>query len=275
MKVRHCLMGFVLASLLPLSNHAQAQTSSSETSEGSSAGDNVANRANNPLTPTVMLSVHDYYIPSLSGIHDRDANQTLLRGLMPHLTGGLPQLFRVTVPISHVPQFPYGNTTAVGDTTFMDLFMFPGEGVSFGVGPVLVAPTAGNDSTGSGKWQAGAAGVAVYAGSWGLIGNLTIYQQSFAGKANREDAMSLTNQPIIFFNLPDDFYLRSSGIWSFNLRNGDYYIPVGLGVGKIWPVAEKVKLNAFVEPQYTVAYKGIGAPRWQIYCGFNVQISVM
>ncbi len=50
----------------------------------------------------------------------------------------------------------------------MNLFMFPGKRVSFGVGPVVVAPVAGKDATGTGKWQAGLAGVAVAVRSWGL-----------------------------------------------------------------------------------------------------------
>jgi hypothetical protein len=36
-----------------------------------------------------------------------------------------------------------------------------------------------------------------------------------------------------------------------------YYIPLGLGVGKVW-AAPKRTVNVFVEPQWTVAHKGDG-----------------
>src|SRR3546814_8995491 len=57
-----------------------------------------ANDANSPLTPTIMLSVHNYYIPSLNELPDRDADVTLFRGLLPHLTLGKPQPLRFTLP---------------------------------------------------------------------------------------------------------------------------------------------------------------------------------
>ncbi len=103
---------------------------------------------------------------------------------------------------------------------------------------------------------------------------MTIYQHSVAGQDDRGAVSLLTNQPIVFVNLPHDIYLRSTGIWTFNRITKDYYIPVGLGVGKVWPIANKVKLNTFVEPQYTVLHDGVGLPRWQIYAGFNLQIAV-
>src|SRR3546814_8207438 len=43
------------------------------------------------LTPTSMLSVHNYYIPALNELPDRDADVTLFRGLLPHMTLGKPQ----------------------------------------------------------------------------------------------------------------------------------------------------------------------------------------
>ncbi|NKJ45112.1 MULTISPECIES: hypothetical protein [unclassified Novosphingobium] len=232
-----------------------------------------ANDANSPLTPTIMLSAHNYYIPSLNGVPDRDADVTLFRGLLPHLTFGKPQLFRFTLPVSTTPTFPTGSKTGVGDLLLMDLVMFPGKKVSFGVGPVVVAPTASSQRFGNGKWQVGASGAVVAPQSWGLLGGLAIYQHSVAGDNDRSDVRLLTVQPIAFYNLPKGFYLRSSGIWNFDLKTGNHYVPVGAGVGKIWAITKKVRLNTFAEPQYSVIQKGIGAPKWQIYAGVNVQIA--
>lgn len=57
------------------------------------------NEANNPLTPKVTINFHNYYVPSLTDLDDRRANQFLLRGLVPHSAFGAAQLFRFTCPL--------------------------------------------------------------------------------------------------------------------------------------------------------------------------------
>lgn len=53
--------------------------------QGAAAQDTSStNDANNPLTPKVTFNLHNYYVPSLTDLDDRWANQFLLRGLVPH-----------------------------------------------------------------------------------------------------------------------------------------------------------------------------------------------
>ena len=47
-------------------------------------------------------------------------------------------------------------------------------------------------------------------------------------------------------------------------------MPLGLGIGQVIPT-KKVVYNVFVEPQWSVADKGAGYPKWQIFVGFNMQ----
>jgi hypothetical protein len=242
------------------------------------AGDDVhasVNDANNPLTPKITINFQDYFVPSLKGIPDRQANQFLFRGLIPSDLFGAPQLFRFTLPIATAPDFPRGSVTGIGDLTVMDLFIFPKvDDLTLAGGPLMVIPTATDDLLGSGKWQIGAAGAVIAPQKWGLLGGFATYQTSFAGDGNRDSVSLLTFQPIINVNLADGFYLRSSASWNFNLHNDTYYIPVGLGLGKVMPISDKATVNAFIEPQYTVFNKGVGNPRWQIYGGLNLQFSL-
>jgi hypothetical protein len=100
------------------------------------------------------------------------------------------------------------------------------------LGPLFVAPTATDRFTGAGRWQAGAAGAGVAPLSWGLVGGLVTYQHSFADRFGREPTSLLTVQPIIFYNLPQGFYLRSSAIWNFDFENNLGFVPVGFGAGR-------------------------------------------
>ncbi|MBK3802961.1 hypothetical protein GAY33_27805 [Azospirillum brasilense] len=254
---------------------ALASTSTAqEAAKQPNAPNSGQNEANNPLTPKITFNLQDYYIPSFIRGPDQDANQLLLRGLVPSDLFGAPQLFRFTLPIATAPTLPDGSETGLGDLTLMDLFMFPGKDVSFGLGPMLVAPTASSRVLGAGKWQAGAAGVAVAPQSWGLVGGLLTYQQSFAGDDDREAVKLLTVQPILFYNLPDGYYLRSSAIWNFDIENDTRYAPLGFGVGKVWQVSRTASVNAYIEPQYTVLHHGAGIPRWQVFAGLNLQFSL-
>ncbi|NKK75450.1 hypothetical protein GFM13_35230 [Rhizobium leguminosarum bv. viciae] len=231
------------------------------------------NEANNPLTPKITINLQDYYIPTFNDVPgDPHANQFLLRGLIPSDLFGAPQLFRFTLPLATSPDPSGGYVTGLGDLTLMDLFVMPKIGdLTLAAGPILVLPTATDDALGAGKWQVGGAGVAIAPQSWGIVGGLVTYQTSFAGSDDREDVSLLTAQPIVNINLDDGVYLRSSAIWNFDLHDGDWYIPVGLGIGKVFALENGTTINAFIEPQYTVFKDGPGSPRWQIFAGVNFQ----
>ena len=85
-------------------------------------------------------------------------------------------------------------------TVSLQDYFLPGpplQGVVLGVGPLLAAPTAASRNTGAGKWQAGAAGVAVTPQPWGLLAALVTYQHSFAGNDSRPTAQIIAAQPIV------------------------------------------------------------------------------
>jgi hypothetical protein len=50
----------------------------------------------------------------------------------------------------------------------------------------------------------------------------------------------------------------------------DYNIPFGLGVGKVLKHGKAV-FNLFLEPQFTIAHKGVGQPATQIFAAVNIQ----
>ena len=232
------------------------------------------NEANNPLTPKITLNLQDYYIPRFENSSD-DANQLLFRGVIPHKLGGLPQLFRFTLPVVSNPDGDDGHTTGVGDLTLIDWIIIPDKSLPFqlGVGPVLVVPM-GPDAVTSGKWQTGASAVAIAPQEWGLLGGLVTYQFSFAGDSDRDDVSLFTLQPFFIYNLPEGFYLRSTAIWNFDWNAGNYYIPLGFGAGKVWALADGTTINLGIEPQYTVLHDNDAAPEWQIFVALNFQFPI-
>lgn len=229
------------------------------------------NAANNPLTPMVGANLQDQYIGRYYGLGDEDSNALLLRGTLPHKLFGHPQILRATLPVVTTPDLPPdGRHTGAGDLNLFDLFLFKEGHVEVGFGPQLTIPTASRDETGTGKWQGGLAGVVIAPQKFGMLGALLTWQQSFAGDDDRADVSTLQAQPFVIYNLPNAVYLRSTATMSWDLRNGNYYIPLGLGVGKIWKNGATT-FNLFAEPQWTVAHEGEGVPKFQVFMGLNLQ----
>jgi len=229
------------------------------------------NASNNPLTPSIGANLQDQYVGRAYGLGDEDSNAFLFRGTLPHKLFGRPQILRATMPVVTTPDLPPdGRHTGAGDLNLFDLFLFKAGGLELGVGPQLTLPTASRDETGTGKWQAGLAGVVIAPQHFGMAGGLVTWQQSFAGDDDRPNVNTLQVQPFVIWNLPQAFYLRSTATMTWNLRNGDYAIPVGLGAGKIWKQGTTT-LNLFAEPQWTVAHDGDGQPKFQVFMGLNLQ----
>lgn len=88
------------------------------------------------------------------------------------------------------------------------------------------------------------------------LDGLVQYQSSFAGDSDRQHVETATFQPFVIHNLAKGWYLRSTGTWTFDLKNDTHFIPIGLGVGKVWKSGANI-LNTFVEPQWTVERKGM------------------
>jgi hypothetical protein len=55
-----------------------------------------------------------------------------------------------------------------------------------------------------------------------------------------------------------------------SLESDDYGVPLGIGIGQVIKQGKTV-YNVFVEPQFSVADRGPGQPKWQIYIALNMQ----
>lgn len=231
-----------------------------------------ANEANNPLTPKITINIQDQWAPELYE-SDEDTNALLLRGLIPHRLGGPAQLFRFTLPIVTAPT-PSGDTTGLGDLNIIDLFPFKAAGMEIAFGPQLTIPTASEDETGTGKWQAGLATLVIAPRHWGLLGGLLTWQTSFAGDDDRASQDSLAFQPFFIFNFPKGWYARSTATMTWDFERNTRVIPIGTGVGKVFVRPSGTTLNVFAEPQWTIDHKGAGQPQFQVYAGVNLQFPI-
>ncbi|UCH74211.1 MAG: hypothetical protein JSU82_18220 [Rhodospirillales bacterium] len=232
-------------------------------------------QANNPLANFRALNLQDYYIGELSGTSET-ANQFWLRYAQPFSVRETDWLMRLSVPINTFPTSPTsGSETGLGDTNVFAAYLFDtaSPAISFGLGPTLTVPTATKRALGSEKWSAGIANVLFDARSPKFqYGYLLTWLASFAGESSREDVNLGALQPFAFYQLGNGTYLRSAPIWTYNFENGDYSVPIGLGIGKVFR-RDATVFNLFIEPQVSIADEGFGQPEWQIFFGLNMQFA--
>ena len=232
------------------------------------ARDSSQNEANDPLTPKTAFQVHDYAQPILSGRPEEGAHQLYLRHVQPHDTLGVDQIARASLPLIANSWGPHGAWNGIGDLTVYDMAIAYLGKTKLGAGPLVVAPPASAPALGSGKWQGGAQTVVSAKHDWGLSALLTSYQQAFDGTLQ-----TLTIQPLLFLNLDGGYYLRSTGISTFNLGHNSV-VPMGLGLGRVFERSDGRVVNVFVEPQYSVVQTGPGVPSFQVFAGIVLQFPV-
>lgn len=226
-------------------------------------------KANNPLAEVYALNFQNYYVPKLYGIDNDVANTFWVRGAGP--VGRF--LVRASLPLVTVPTGRETSESGLGDFNMFAAYLaVQSPTTSFGIGPLLAAPTATEDALGSGKWQTGAAAVVFQAASPTIqYGGLVTFQASFAGDDGRADASVLAVQSFGFWQLGGGTYLRTAPIWVFDLETGDYNVPFGFGIGKVTKVGNVV-YNIFVEPQFTILHDGVGQPGFQLFTALNLQL---
>jgi hypothetical protein len=242
------------------------QSQSVATSSGSGEA-NDTNAANNPAHPLVSVDLQNYFVPSPEGFPGRIGNQGLLRVSVPIDAFGFHQFLRTILPINTTASVQGGPNTGVGDLTIYDWVLFKEHGTTVGVGPLIAAPTARGEAYGSGKWQAGAAGLVVAPHNWGLLALVATYQHSFSGNSSIPVGQLTSVQPFVIRNLHRGFYLRSSGAWTFDTFHHVQDIPLGFGVGKVLKGSNGDIANLYIEPQYSVFQSGVGSPKWQVFAG--------
>jgi len=250
--------------LLGLSGAAYAQ-------EASAAND-VA-QANNPLANFTAFNLHNYVIGELTETN-RNANQFWMRYARPLSFGETKWLMRASLPINTYPASPdFATKSGLGDLNVFAAYLFDTgrPSLSVGLGPQVTLPTATEDALGSGKWSAGLVHTLFDSASPKFqYGYLLSWQESFAGADDRDKVNIGGMQPFMFYQLGGGTYLRSTGVMTYDFEHGTYSVPVGFGIGQVIPTPKAV-FNAFIEPQVSVADKGAGWPKWQVFLGFNTQ----
>jgi len=217
----------------------------------------LAKQTQNPLANLISLPLQNNF-DFKDGPHERTRYTLNIQPVVPFkLTEKWNLITRTIFPLRYQPDITQstGGVFGIADTTFT-AFLSPKASGKFiwGVGPVLLLPTATDDALGTGKWGAGPSIVALITPDPWVIGFVASNVWSFAGDSDRDKVNFFTFQYFINYNLPNGWYLTSAPINTANWEAEDgnkWTIPVGGGGGKVVRIG-KLPVNIQAQVFYNV-----------------------
>jgi hypothetical protein len=159
-----------------------------------------------------------------------------------------------------------GHQYGLGDVVNLALAVpsFKLKKQTIGFGTSTTIPTANSDYTGGGKWQLGPALVyfntSIEKTQWGILG---WYNWDIAGDDDRAKVSKLYFEPVFVKHFGKGAYVGLvDNPWTYNARNGNWTLPLGLKLGKVIKIA-KLPLNLSGEGFYSPLDDG-PSPQWGV-----------
>ena len=166
-----------------------------------------------------------------------------------------------------------GTDSGLGDTV-QSLFFSPkvptAGGVTWGVGPVFLLPTATEDALGTGKWGAGPTGVVlVQRGPW-TVGGLANHIWSVAGDEDRADVNQTFVQPFASYTTADAWTVTLTSESSYDWEREQWSVPVNATVSRVVRLGGTLPVSLFGGVRYWAEAPEGGPEEWGLRFGVTV-----
>jgi hypothetical protein len=229
----------------------------------------LAKKAQNPIANMISVPLQNNTNFGI-GPYNRTQNVLNIQPVLPASLGSWNLINRFIAPVVYGPDISTESEGkfGLGDIVYQGFFTPKGSGnVTWGIGPVIVLPTATNQALGSGKFSAGPAAIVVaFVGKW-VLGGVGYNAWSFAGKSDRSDFNQGMVQYFVNYNLQKAWYITSSPSISVNWEapeNNKWIVPFGGGMGKIFAIGNQ-KLNGQVSAYWNaVKPEAVDGPDWTL-----------
>jgi hypothetical protein len=198
----------------------------------------LAKKLSNPIASLISVPFQFNYDDGY-GANDGEKAVVNVQPVVPiSLSADWNMISRTIVPIAWQDDIagPSGDQFGLGDT-LQSLFFSPAvpgdSGIIWGLGPVLLVPTATDELLGGGKWGAGPTGVALkQMGPW-TVGILANHIWSFAGESDRLDVDSTFLQPFVSYTTKDAWTFSLNTESTYNWESDEWSVPFNFVVSKL------------------------------------------
>jgi hypothetical protein len=220
--------------MLASSVMAQAQ-------EGTEDAARLAEKLSNPVASLISVPLQFNYDSDIGPARGGHKNYLNIQPVIPiKLNDNWNVISRTILPvISQADIAPgSGSQHGIGDIT-QSFFFTPraSGGVIWGIGPVLLIPTASDELLGSKKWGAGPTGLVLrqaHGWTYGVLVNQLWSVASVKGRySDRPPLSSLFVQPFLSLTTPTAWTYGANFESSYDWHGHDATVPLNLTIGKL------------------------------------------
>ena len=257
LQIASCLfiLSFFIAGPSALAQPADAKGTGSAPLSGDAE---LAQELSNPLADLMTIPIQMNYDRGIGPQDDGRKLQTNIQPVIPfQLNEEWNLISRTIMPVIYQDDIVpgAGSQFGLGDIN-LSLFFSPKKptsgGLIWGIGPVLLLPTATDNLLGAKKWGAGPTAVALTVrGPWtaGLLAN---HIWSFAGDSDRQDISNTFLQPFAAYTWPSAWTVSVQSETTYNWEIEKWSIPINVAVSKLvrWgklPVSLQAGVGYWVE----------------------------
>jgi hypothetical protein len=214
----------------------------------------LAKKLSNPIASLISVPFQFNYDTGY-GPNDGDKAYVNIQPVIPiTLNDDWNLISRTILPVAWQNDIagPSGDQFGLGDIT-QSLFFSPSKptasGIIWGVGPVILLPTATDDLLGGGKWGAGPTAVVLtQRGPW-TVGVLANHIWSFASDDDRSDINSTFLQPFVSYTTKDAWTFTLNTESTYNWEADQWSVPINFVVSKL-VVIDKQPISLFAGLRY-------------------------
>jgi hypothetical protein len=227
----------------------------------------------NPISSLIGLVTFENDSNFNIGPHARVQNTLAIEPIFPvHVGEYWNVVSRSVVPLVWQPTVaqPAGETFGLSDS-LESLFLTPAHhrALTWGIGPVVLLPTATSTTLGTGHWGIGPTAVLVVQPTPWTIGLLLSHVWSVLGPSDRPGVKLSGAEFLVAANLPQGWYINTSPFvasanWNAGSPRDIWTIPVGGGFGKV-ALLDGQPIDMQIGAYWNALRpKDIPSPAWQL-----------
>jgi hypothetical protein len=224
----------------------------------------LAKKLANPIADMISVPLQNNY-DCCSGPGDASRYTLNVQPVIPFaLNTDWNLIVRTVVPMVYQQPPAEGFSSRFGLSDSEQSFFFSPsqstDGITWGIGPVFLLPTATNAELGSEKWGAGPTGVLLkQSGGW-TLGGLANHVWSYAGHTKRERVSQTYIQPFISYTFPDTVSLMLSTETTWDWAHNEWTVPINAGISRVFRLGKQPVSLGIMGRYY--ADKPESGPEW-------------
>jgi hypothetical protein len=234
----------------------------------------LAQQLANPVASLISVPLQ-YNFDDKYGVTDQGSKH--LVNIQPVIPFSVSESFnvisRTILPVvAHSEPSVESDSSGLGDT-LQSFFFSPKQptsnGLIWGAGPVLLLPTATDNTLGAEKWGLGPTFVGLrQKGAW-TFGGLTNHIWSYAGDDSRRDVNSTFIQPFISYITSTKTTITINSESSYNWHERNWSTPVNLIVSQLFKIGSQ-PMQFGIGPRYWIESPDGGPEGWGARAAFTL-----